>query len=129
MAVITINYTIDGYSASGDSNVSATTVTLTPASITRITETVAIGTDAQVNCSIDTSALSFLVIYASSDCTLQANDGTSPDYTLTLTGGKPFVWYTGCGITNPITADTTEFFVTNAAECKLVIHVGQDSTP
>lgn len=27
------------------------------------------------------------------------------------------------------TADTTEFFATNAAECKLVIHVGQDSTP
>lgn len=129
MAVITINYTIDGYSASGDSNVSATTVTLTPASITRITETVAIGTDTAVNCTIDTSALSFLLIYASSDVVLQANDGTSPDYTLTLTGGKPFVWYAGCGLTNPITADTTEFFVTNAAECKLVIHVGQDSTP
>ena len=129
MAVLTINYTIDGYSASGDANVTATTVTLTPASITRITETVAIGTDTAVNCTIDTSALSFIVIYASSDATLQANDGTSPDYTLSLTGGKPFCWYTGCGITNPITADTTEFFVTNAAECKLVIHVGQDSTP
>ena len=129
MAVITINYTIGGYSASGDSNVSATTVTLTPASITRITETVAIGTDTAVNCTIDTSALSFLLIYASSDVVLQANDGTSPDDALTRSGGKPFVWDAGGGLTNPGTADTTEFFATNAAGCKRVVHVGQDSRP
>lgn len=53
--------------------------------------------------------------------------GAATGYTPVVSGRVLSVVYAKTDFAN--TADTTEFFVTNAAECKLVIHVGQDSTP
>lgn len=88
-------------------------------------------TDKQVNCAIDASNLKGIYLLATGALTLQANDGSSPDFTITLSANKPFVWYDGCGITNPITADVTEFYVTNAggSSVDLDIYVEQDPTP
>lgn len=97
-----------------------------------VTDTVAgATTDKQVNCAIDASHLKAIYIVSTEDVTLEANDGSSADFTLTITADKPLVWYSGCGITNPITADVTEFFVTNAGadSASLEIYVEQDPTP
>lgn len=88
-------------------------------------------TDRQINCAIDASGLKALFIVSDQDLTLEANNGTTPDFTLTLTADKPLVWISGSGITNPITADVTEFYATNAGgtNASLDIFVEQDPTP
>ena len=64
-------------------------------------------TNKEVNTDIDASELQALFIYSDEDITLKANgDGaaeTPADFTLTITGGKPFVWYIGCGLPMPLT--------------------------
>lgn len=88
-------------------------------------------TDKQINCQIDVSGLKMAYLLSDQDLTLEANDGSSADYTLTLTANKPLVWYAGSGITNPFTTDTTEFFATNAGgtAASLDIYIDQDPTP
>lgn len=124
--VFSLNVTHDGWSAAD--SVTATK-TVTGGSITRIVETLAIGTDTSFNCAIDVSTLQGIAIYATSDVTLEANSGSSPDFTLSIDSVTPFVWLKDSGITNPLTADVTTFKATNAAECTLTMLIVQDPTP
>lgn len=124
--VFSLNVTHDGWSAAD--SVTATK-TVTGGSVTRIVETIAIGTDTSINCAIDVSTLQAIAIYATTDATLEANDGSSPDFTLAIDSVTPFVWLKDSGITNPLTADVVTFKVTNAAETTLTIVVVQDPTP
>lgn len=119
------------WTKSGDQTAQAVTITGGGAH-QHVEDTIAGSTtDKQVNCAIDTSHLKGIYILADGALTLQANDGTTPDFTITLSADKPFVWYDGCGIANPITADVTEFYVTNAggSSVSLDIYVEQDPTP
>lgn len=124
--IVTLTWTKDGDQTSQN-------VTLSSGGAHQhVTDTVpASTTDRQVNCAIDVSGLQGIYILADGDLALEANSGSAADYTLTITGDKPFVWYKGSGITNPLTDDTTEFYVTNAggSEVTLDIYVEQDPTP
>ncbi len=65
------------------------------------------------------------------DCTIETNatDATGGQ-TITLKAGIPFVWQKNSGITKPITADVTRFFVTNTtAITRLYCAVLNDATP
>ncbi|HEY1188101.1 MAG TPA: hypothetical protein VGE74_10615 [Gemmata sp.] len=57
-----------------------------------------------------------LEVFISSDVTLtlKTNSSSVPDDTITITAGKPLVWYAGCGLANPFTADVTKIYLTNA---------------
>lgn len=72
-----------------------------------------------------------LFIVSDKDVTIQTNDGTSPDDTITLLADKPFCWYLGCGIANPITADITDLYITNAGGAAALVKIrsGYDATP
>ncbi|QDU03142.1 hypothetical protein V6x_28540 [Gimesia chilikensis] len=87
--------------------------------------------DLAINIAIDFSALKMLYIVADQDLTIETNDGTTPDDTLALKAGKPIVWYEGCGYTNPLSADVTALYATNASGTDATLNVKtlQDATP
>ncbi|QDT26798.1 hypothetical protein Enr10x_21080 [Gimesia panareensis] len=88
-------------------------------------------TDLAINIAIDYSALQLLFIVADQDLTIETNDGSTPDDTLTLKAGKPIVWYDGCGYSNPLSADVTALYATNASgtDATLTVKTLQDATP
>lgn len=88
-------------------------------------------TDKLVNLAIDVSELESLFLLSDKDVSIETNSGSAPDNTIALTANVPVVWYAGCGYSNPLTADTTKFYITNAgaSEATVNIRVLQDSTP
>jgi len=88
-------------------------------------------TDLAANVAIDFSAVKLLYIVSDQDLTIETNDGSSPDDTLTLVANKPLVWFEDCGYTNPLSADVTAVYLTNASgtDATLNIKVLQDATP
>jgi len=88
-------------------------------------------TDKRVLAAIDVSALKLLYILSDKDITIQTNDGTTPDNTLTITANKPLVWYSGCGLPNPLTVDVVDIYVTNAGGTTATVNIRalQDATP
>ncbi len=64
-------------------------------------------------------------VYIKSDVTvtLKTNSSGSPDNTLTITAGVPFVWYYQSGITNPFTAAVTTTYFTNATSDAATIYM------
>jgi hypothetical protein len=105
------------------------TVTCTGA-VTENNETIAaLASDFQVNLAIDVSALKGLYIVATAAMTLETNDGTTPDDTITLVANQPLVWTSVSLLTNPLGTDVTEIFVTSTAGGTLSYVVVQDATP
>ncbi|QDT95553.1 hypothetical protein [Gimesia aquarii] len=88
-------------------------------------------TDLEVVISIDFSALKLLFMVADQDLTIETNNGTTPDDTISLTADKPLVWFEQSGYSNPLTMDVTNMFVTNnsGSAAKLIIKTLQDATP
>lgn len=88
-------------------------------------------TDGEYNMAADVSTMSYLYIESDQDITIETNDGTTPDDTLTITANNPVIWYTGCFYSNPITTNiTTNIFVTNSSGSTATLYmvVGQDAT-
>lgn len=88
-------------------------------------------TDQRVNVAIDVSQLTHIFLLADGALTIQTNDGTTPDDTITLAAGKPLVWYSGCGLTCPLTVDVTDLYLTNAggSAVALQVRIQADATP
>lgn len=87
--------------------------------------------DYLVNFALDVSGIKAIVILSDQDVTMETNDGTTPDETINLLAGNPYLWYTGSYFTNLLATDITALYFSNssgaAATVKiLVIH---DSTP
>lgn len=85
----------------------------------------------QVAAAFDKDTLSQVYIVSDQDVTMETNDGTTPDDSFSLSANKPFVWYAGCGIPNPFSADVTALFFSNAgaSEATVQIRVLVDATP
>jgi len=58
--------------------------------------------------------LKALVIKSAVACTIKTNSSGSPDQTITMIAGEPFVWRHGGHYANPITADVTKVYITAA---------------
>lgn len=88
-------------------------------------------TDLQVNVAIDVSQLTHIFLLSDGALTIQTNSGGSPDDTITLAASKPLVWYSGCGLTCPLTVDVTNLYLTNASgsAVALQIRLQSDATP
>lgn len=88
-------------------------------------------TNMEVDIGLDVSALQEVYVLSDQDLTLKTNSTGSPDDTLTLTANKPLIWYVGCGWANPLTADVTKFYFTNAGTTPANVKVRtlQDTTP
>ena len=91
-------------------------------------------TDFLVNIAIDVSLLKSLYIDSDQDVTIESNDGTTPDDTLTIKKDSPLVWDADDDQDNPFPSavDVTKLHITNvsnSAVANVRIRVGQDSTP
>lgn len=64
-------------------------------------------------------------IYIKSDVTvtLKTNSSGSPDNTITVTAGVPFVWHYQSGVTNPFSAAVTTTYWTNATSGAATIYM------
>ena len=94
-------------------------------------EAITVGTDRQVNATIDVSAVKVFYMVSDRTVTVQTNDGSSPDDEFVLTAGVPRMWFVDCGEDFVLTTDVTEFFITNASggTANVKLRVLQDSTP
>lgn len=73
---------------------------------------------------IELAGLKMLIITTTGDCTIKTNDSTTPDDTITLKAGKPWVWRKDAGITQPLTGDAgviDKLYSTNAAASAITI--------
>jgi len=94
--------------------------------------TVADTTDTEITISIDFSALIFFMAVADQAMTLESNDTSTPDNTVTLAANVPVVWYTGCDHLNPFAdADVTSLFAyqTSGSSATLKIWRLHNATP
>lgn len=88
-------------------------------------------TDLEIALNIDVSEVEFFLIVADVAMTIQTNDGTTPDNTLTLVADQPYIWSAGMLHAFALTVDVTSIFVTTGAvgTGSLTIQVLQDPTP
>jgi len=90
-------------------------------------------TDYRVNFAVDVSQLKGFLWICDSAITICTNaaSGGAPAQTLTIPADTPFSWVTGSGITNPLTTDITDLYVTKAASGThtLQLYTAQDATP
>lgn len=71
-------------------------------------------TDLEIDVNFEFANMKSLYLLAKSGAmTLETNSSSSPVQTIALAADKPLVWYTGSGITNPITANVTKFYITS----------------
>jgi hypothetical protein len=105
------------------------TFSLSASSWAKVQESLIIGTDTLVNIAIDVSEVVFFRIHSTTAATIQTNDGTSPDDTLSLLADVAYEWHTTDYNPFLLTADVTKLYVTNAAATVLTVEVLQDATP
>lgn len=95
-------------------------------------ETVANGqTDKQLNIAIDVSAVKGFWLESDQDVTFETNDGSTPDNTISLLAGKPYVWDADSYDAFLLDTDVTAVFITNAsgAAATIWLLVDYDATP
>jgi hypothetical protein len=88
-------------------------------------------TDMLVNFALDVSQIKAIYIKSDQDITLETNNGTTPDDTINLTAGVPYIWTTDSYDTCKLTTDVTALYATNSSgsEANLQIEVVKDDTP
>lgn len=108
------------------------TISVTGSSKTEISESIANSqTDADIVVAIDVSAVKAFYIRSSQDVTVETNDGSSPDDTLSLLANRPYIWDEDDYDSFLLTADVTVLYITNASgsTADIEIRVLQDATP
>ena len=88
-------------------------------------------TDGQINVAVDFSAVKSFLLVSDQDVTIETNDGTTPDDTLSLLAGVPYIWNTDSYDTFLITVDITAIFVTNVSgeTANILLEALVDATP
>jgi hypothetical protein len=107
-------------------------VAKTGSGVLSIEETVAdSATDAEIVFALDVSAVKAFMIVSDRDVLVQTNDGSSPDDSLSLLAGEPYVWHDTAYDSFLLTQDITSIFVTNASGgiATLIIEAVFDVTP
>lgn len=98
----------------------------------RIDEDIADGqTDKLIVFTLDVSALALLYIVSDQVITIETNSAGTPDDTLVMVAGEPYIWHPGSLDTNLLTTDVTALYITNAsgATANLVVLAITDPTP
>lgn len=92
-------------------------------------------TDKQVEFPLYLVGLKAIFLVSTQDVTVEVNDGTAPDKTITLAAGVPAFWYVGGGADAEdfLGADVTDLYITNAggaaASVKIRALVDADAPP
>lgn len=101
---------------SGGSEILADSVSLTGELATEANIAIpANTTDQQENIAFNHTNLQAIYIKSDVAVTLETNaTNATGGNTITIAAGKPFIWYSGCGLTNPFTSAVTTTYWTNA---------------
>lgn len=88
-------------------------------------------TDLDVVVALDVSAIKSLYLLSDKDLVIETNDGTTPDDTINLKAGIPYIWNTDSYDTCLLTTDVTKFCVTeeNSEAAVLKMECLLDPTP
>ena len=88
-------------------------------------------TDLEVAFSLDVSACVSFYMVSDQDLTIETNDGSSPDDTISLTAGVPYIWHSDSVDAFQLGTDVTSLFVTNASgsDALLQVEALTDPTP
>ena len=103
------------------------TVTLTGGIEINVSETVTGVQANKVIAGFQFTATSLLDIVISCDTSMTFCVNTTQQATFTVTAGKPFVWYSGSGVTNPFSTNVTTLYANNpvTTTCNLDIRALQ----
>lgn len=87
--------------------------------------------DLEIELVIDVSQVQGILLVSDQDVTIETNDGSSPDDTISLKAGIPYVWYDGKYDALVFGSDVTSIFVTNASgsDARLQMLCVVDPTP
>lgn len=128
-STVTIALTVT-HKETNESTGIATAVTafdVTGDSIQTFTPTVNAATsDVAVDVAFTISRLKSLLIISDQTVTLEVNSSSAPSDTITLTANRPWFWYSGSGITCPITGTAgavTKFYFSNAGASAATVRV------
>lgn len=85
-------------------------------------------TNFQLSFALDVSAVKSFILQSDVDCLVETNDGSTPDDTISLKAGVPYVWNTDSYNAFLFTEDITALFVTTAdgaanIQCEALIDV------
>lgn len=88
-------------------------------------------TDFDVLVGIDVSQIQGIYIVSDQDITLETNNGTTPDETISLKANVPYKWHGECYDSNLLATDITALYFTNASgeDATVKIRVVSDPTP
>ena len=126
-AVVTASLKVGGLTIGG-----ATEIVTSDAAKVLTVEIPALTTDKEVDFVITKSEVKAFAVECDKAVTLDANKANTPDFTLSVAaGGVPSIWTINSSFANPITANVTKFFVTNASTFPAILKLGvlTDITP
>ena len=88
-------------------------------------------TDYLINIAIDVSEVDSFYLNSTQAVTLETNNGTTPDNTISLVADQPYMWHSGDYVAFLLTVDVTKFYITNnsGATATITVKVLQDATP
>lgn len=109
-------------SANSEGQRSSASLSYTVDNVQKLSVEVATGqTDYEIIVGIDISKLKLFMLSADGTCTIQTNDGTTPDDTFALTSTTPVLWKNGD--TAVLTADVTAIYVTNSSGAAVTVEL------
>jgi len=125
------SHVLDYQWSSGNNQTSAQVSKSADAEINAEVAVAGASTDLQVVLPIVIASLVSLYMVCDRALTVQTNDGSSPDDTISLAAGVPLVWHSTCGLDNPLGSDVTDLYLTLAAgaDATFTIKTLQDVTP
>ncbi len=88
-------------------------------------------TDQLAVISIDVSAIKCIYLHATTNLTVETNDGGTPIDTIALLANDPYIFYIGSLNANKLTTDVTGLFLTNASggSCTFNLRCVYDASP
>jgi LytS/YehU family sensor histidine kinase len=99
--------------------------TVTPDTTNYFQQTFGVVSNIAIPMVVTLSTALIIAISADKDCTLETNNASTPDDTLTLKANQPLIFRSGSGDTNFLTEDVTSFFITTSvANTTIKIGVG-----
>ena len=109
-------YTLETRLAGPQSDIKTSEQITATGELPGLAEPIAIGAaDLEVIWQCDVSQVKLIIITADQDLTIETNNGTTPDNTISLKADLPYIWRMNDYNTLKLTVDVTKLYVTNGS--------------
>jgi hypothetical protein len=110
-------------SGAGSLNLSGAVTETANAEQNRVLAIAAATPDQEFDLDFPFAALKSFFAISTQDVTIETNDGSAPDDTITLKAGVPVWWAASSSLASPFTADVDSIFVTNAGDKAATVNI------